>query len=268
MVAQDLDVLIPGDDGLPVRSVGGWVHQKAHYVDRYARMFATGMKYKWPQRAYVELFAGPGRSWDRDGHVYVDGSAIRALGAEFTDYVFVDLDREATAALAERSRRLGRAPCMIQGDCNEVIDQVIAAIPRTSLSLCFVDPTNWQVRFDTVTKLVSARKVDLLLTFMYSSMRRVELCDPPALTAFFGTDAWRNELRRPRWQQLDALLSLYSDKLEALRYLPSYSRRVILGNGRSWRYALVLFSRDHRGVDFWEKSIGGPAEDGQLSLAL
>src|SRR5665811_1084362 len=81
---------VPAKDGLPARQVGPWVERKAHYVDYYADMFATGMK-KWPRRAYVELFAGTGVSWDYGHRVEIDGSAVRALRRDFTEYVFVDL---------------------------------------------------------------------------------------------------------------------------------------------------------------------------------
>ena len=78
--------------------------RKDHYVDRFAAIFGNGMKKKSPARGYIELFAGPGESFDRARRVFVPGSAIRALRQNFTHYAFVDIDPIATNALRERIR--------------------------------------------------------------------------------------------------------------------------------------------------------------------
>jgi three-Cys-motif partner protein len=238
------DELVPGDDGLPARVVGPWVDRKAYYVDRYARMFATGMKNRWPRRAYVELFAGPGQSWESEGDRFVAGSPIRSLERDFTDRTFVEMNPIAAAALTERLRAAGRAATVLIGDCNGEIGRVVDSIPAGALTLAFVDPTNWQVRFETIVTLVTTRKVDLLVTFMYGSMKRVAKGNPPALTAFFGTPDWKAQLGQPRWAVLDGLASLYNSQLEPYGYLPSYTRRIIVPNTKNVpMYALILFSR-------------------------
>lgn len=259
--------LVQGDDGLPARDVGGWEDRKAYYVDRYSHLFAQGMKNKWPRRAYIELFAGPGRCWNRETGEFSEGSAIRALSAPFTDYVFVDQKKRVAATLDERVSRLGKTATVIEGDCNEAIGQVIASIPPRALTLAFVDPTNWQVRLDTIRTLATSRKADLLFTFMHGSMKRVERHDPAALTAFFGTPDWKQRLGGASWEVLDDLASLYNDQLAPLGYLPSYSRREIVKVGKNVPlYALILFSRHPRGVEFWTKALSGPTENGQQQM--
>src|SRR2546423_911392 len=94
-------------DGMPAREVGPWVDRKAYFVDRYAEMFATGMKNLWARRTYVELFAGSGMSYDRARRNFIEGSALRALRSDFTDFVFVDIDPVAVAALDVRLDRRG-----------------------------------------------------------------------------------------------------------------------------------------------------------------
>jgi three-Cys-motif partner protein len=258
--------LIEGDDGLPVRVVGPWVNRKVYYVDRAADILTRGMSGKW-RLAYVELFAGPGRSWDRGHHAFLDGSAIRALEKPFRDYVYVDIDPDATAALTERVRRRGGSAVIFTGDCNDVIKDVRARLPDPGLTLAFIDPTSWQIRFDTVEQLVADRRVDLLMTFTAGFMKRVGHYEAASLTAFFGTDEWRSALGRPRWERVAALVELYNSRLRALGYLPSAARGVTVRNTRGApMYQLVLFSRNPRGIDFWEKAIGGPTETGQYPL--
>lgn len=258
-------------DGLPARSVGRWVERKDHYVDRFAAIFGNGMKNKWPARGYIELFAGPGQSFDRARHVFVPGSAIRALRQNFTHYAFVDIDPIATNALRERIRILGReavAP-VIQGDCNAAVGAIRGAIPANALSLAFVDPTNWQVRLSTIEALVKDRPVDLLMTFHAGSMLRMEQLANDDLDAFFGTDEWGEVLRGPRRERVAALLALYNRQLEPFGYLPSSTERVHVKNSRNVAmYELVVFSKNQRGIDFWRKAMAGVDESGQSSLGL
>lgn len=257
---------VEAPDGLPARVVGPWVTRKVYYVDRHATIFATGMSGKWEHRGYVELFAGPGCSFDRVRREFVAGSAIRALERHFTHYAFVDIDRQATTALEERIRRLGKqavAPVFLR-DCNEAVAQIRDAIPADALTLAFVDPTSWQVKLSTVAALVQDRVVDLLMTFHAGSMRRMARVPARDLDAFFGTGEWREALKRPRWERVDALLGLYNRQLESLGYLPSSTYRVPVKNRPNVAmYELVVFSRHARGVDFWRKAIAGADESGR-----
>jgi len=49
------------DDGLYMSEVGRWSKRKYHFLGNYLNMFSTGMKNKWPERHYVDLFSGPVR---------------------------------------------------------------------------------------------------------------------------------------------------------------------------------------------------------------
>jgi hypothetical protein len=49
------------DDGLPVIEVGPWAEKKYGLVQLYQELFATGMKNKWQNLIYVDLFSGPGK---------------------------------------------------------------------------------------------------------------------------------------------------------------------------------------------------------------
>jgi hypothetical protein len=51
--------LLP-NDGLPCREVGRWTEVKHRLVSLYATLFSSGMKSKWQNRTYIELYAGAG----------------------------------------------------------------------------------------------------------------------------------------------------------------------------------------------------------------
>ncbi len=46
------------NDGLPCPDVGSWAETKYRLLGLYDELFSTGMKYKWDQRVYIDLYAG------------------------------------------------------------------------------------------------------------------------------------------------------------------------------------------------------------------
>jgi three-Cys-motif partner protein len=260
---------VGGPDGLPARVVGPWVERKVYYVNRYASMFATAMRKRWAEIDYVELFAGPGFSFGKGGVGFIEGSALQALSAPFGRYIYVDMDPMATGALQQRLNAVqpGRPWDVITGDCNDVIADVATLIPRNALTLAFVDPTGWQVRLDSIERLVHDRPVDLLFTFHAGYMRRMWYADAPKLTAFFGTGQWRAVKNASPHQRVVSLVDLYNQALTRFGYLPGSSQHLVsVRNTRgALMYVLVLFSRNALGLEFWRKTIGGSAS-GQLAL--
>src|SRR2546426_11263598 len=94
---------LDGDNRI-ARCVGHWSEDKLFYMRRYAGIFSTGMKNKWENRVYVDLFSGPGRSRVRPYGTFVNGSPLVALQLPFTHYFFCDLAADCTAALQDRIR--------------------------------------------------------------------------------------------------------------------------------------------------------------------
>lgn len=248
----------PGPDGLPARIVGGWVDRKVHFVDRYVHLFATGMSRRWPHRAYVELFSGPGLSWDRSHKRFIKGSPLRALDADITDYCFIDADPWAAVALHRRiTSRPGLQGNVVIGDCNDAASFVREHVPANALTLAFVDPTTWQIRLDSLSQLVDGRRVDLIVTFQVGAMLRVRKLKVPALDAFFGTDEWRPIANGPPGSRLTGLLQLYNRQLMGLGYLSGAEKNAVLvkNSKHAVIYALLLFTHHNRGYDFWRKAI-------------
>src|SRR4051812_2275782 len=85
------DELRVAADGLPARVVQAHNAHKAHYIQRYAHTVAIAMKNKWPHRAYIDTYAGPGICWVEGTGAFVLGSPLIARNASpnFTHHVFV-----------------------------------------------------------------------------------------------------------------------------------------------------------------------------------
>lgn len=50
------------DDGLVAPEVGSWAETKYRLLALYDELFSMGMKHKWDQRVYIDLYAGAGYS--------------------------------------------------------------------------------------------------------------------------------------------------------------------------------------------------------------
>ena len=64
--------LVAEDDGLPCPDVGSWAEKKYRLLSLYDELFSTGMKNKWDQRVYIDLYAGA-------GYARVKGKKKRAM---------------------------------------------------------------------------------------------------------------------------------------------------------------------------------------------
>ena len=92
------------DDGLPCPQVGSWSETKYRLVRLYDSLFATGMKFKWDRRVYVDLYAGAGYNRIRNTDKILIGSPLLALTVPdpFDKYIFCEKDEELLAALQVR----------------------------------------------------------------------------------------------------------------------------------------------------------------------
>jgi len=127
-------------DGLPIRCVGHWAKDKYFYLGRYFEIFSSAMKDKWKgELYYIDLFAGCGKCRVRDTEEEIDGSALMALSVKylFKKYFLVELVPSTANVLKKRIEKSSSRDRVniIQGDCNEKIDEIIKEIPHRSLQL-------------------------------------------------------------------------------------------------------------------------------------
>jgi three-Cys-motif partner protein len=260
------------NDGLACPEVGKWAEEKHGLVSFYAKLFSTGMKDKWDERVYIELYAGSGYSKIRDTSRTIAGSPIQALTLEhpFDKYIFCEKrskDLDALKLRAEKAAPLAKV-AYILGDCNQRVDDILSEIPPHSpthrvLSLCFVDPYDIGIKFETLGKL-SKKYVDflVLLALYMDANRNVDNYvkdETVKIDEFLGSHTWRE---RWRTRLLDGipfpqfLAEEFSNSMETLRYQsqPFYKMKPVAIPELNVRlYRLALFSRNARAYDFWDK---------------
>lgn len=285
MTCTTHDYLEPQDDGLPMRPAGPWVAEKLDYLERYIDIFETSMHGKpWRKRHYIDLFAGPGKCRvSETGAVHL-GSPLLALTTPhpFTDYSFVDMDRDNISALQQRcsiSPLHDRVQCLV-GDSNTIVQEIVDRIRRadeqsvpgqwSSLNLAFLDPEGLELRWETVETLAQARRMDLIIHYPQGGLNRnmgkaLNEEKPTAVDLFFGGAEWRGIYGE--WQSKQTrsgihrlLMDHYKEKLRDLGYADAF-RDDEVGDEPLMRNAKrkaplyrLLFASKHRlGHEFWHK---------------
>ncbi|MBZ5628204.1 MAG: three-Cys-motif partner protein TcmP [Acidobacteriia bacterium] len=258
------------DDGLPCAEVGAWAELKYRLFVLYASLFSKGMKYKWDERVYIDLYAGAGFSRVRGTTKIIAGSPILALTVDdpFDKYIFCEQDPQLLSALRERTARIAPASnvAYIPGDCNSRIDDILAQIPpasreHTVLGLCFVDPFGIGIKFDTLRRL-STRYLDflcLLAVYMDANRNYARYLseDSRKVDEFLGSADWRQ-----KWTSVQAqgayfpkfLAEEFAASMKSLEYIPPplYTMKEVRSDEKNLRlYYLALFSRDERAYEFW-----------------
>jgi three-Cys-motif partner protein len=256
---------ILASDGLPARLTGHWVHEKKYYLSRYLDIMTHGVGKKWGAKlAYIDLFAGPGRSVIRGTGEEVEGSPVLALKYDFARYVFVDKP-EVLSSLKTRLNSHDKSSqiVFVEGDCNEVIAKVVLASPADHLGLAFIDPTGLQMQFRTVQRLVHGRKIDLLMTLQFGmgikrNLHQYIRAESGTLTGFLGNANWREDASAggSASQVVRRITTRYMRQLRDMGYHTFRDREIEIRNDQNvFLYFMAFASRHLLGGRFWREAI-------------
>jgi len=265
-----------GEDELPVQCVGPWAKEKHNYLTRYIEATA-GPRSKFvlssPEHprpggaAFIDLFAGPGRSRiDKTGE-FINGSPLIAAEhsqVPFTKLIYCELDEENVHALSSRTRKYGDRVTIISGDCIDNIDRVVSAVPEHGLNFALVDPFGPKgLRWKVLQKLGQLKRMDFLIHFPTNSIKR-NFHNPIDIDAIVGTSDWRIEIRDA--QHVTGLFEYLRKSLIGIGYSDENVRSLAIKNdNNAILYHLIYATKDKLGNKIWE-SIAKTDARGQRSL--
>ena len=270
-------------DGMPIRCVGQWAEQKIYLLNQYFGIFAQGMKNKWTEINYIEIFSGPGRCIDRQCGAEFDGTALSILQQSAAQYIknalFFDYDTTVVDVLNKRIEQLGctNAAAFI-GDYNNprsICDIISKRISQTSsLNLVLLDPTDCSVPFELLVQLKrTIKNIDIIINVATGTdfNRNIPMAFNDRERAlkycrFLGNDDFftspQNEYLK-NTKQYDLLRERfresYKQSLEKLGYKHFRLHHIE-------HYYDILFAAGHpKATQFWDMAQAIPY-DGQRSL--
>jgi three-Cys-motif partner protein len=257
----------PTEDGLPILGIRPHSLAKLEAVARFSNAYSTALK-NAGGRAYVDLFAGPGVLRNAVSKQLAWGTPQIPLQCPvpFDDLVLVERDTESADALTSRVRlraRRGEHVTVINDAAEAAIDDVITKIPRRSFALALVDPFRIEFSLDAVHRLVTARRVDLIMLFAdgMDLKRNLELAmsgDPahaPRFDSAFGGADWRDLVVRgePAGRSAGKLRELYLERLRSVGFT-HFGKPFLVKNSRGPEvYQLLYATRADLGVKIWNE---------------
>lgn len=265
---SDAPRIVP-TDGLFTPEIKRHSLEKIRLHNRYARIFASSMRRKWPQLAYVGLYSGAGHARVFGTEDIVETSALSVLRQPdpFTDYIYVDHDPVCVEALRRRLKLVqGNAKItVIQSDVNASVDAVRNALPSFSrdnglLSFCFADPFDLQLRFDTIRGLSDLRMDFLVLLMLGVDGRRNfhrYLSDPTStrIGDLIDCPTWREEYRA-NGNVIHFVLRKFDEAMQGLGYLSAANdaHPVKIAGMGVLQYVLAFYSKKSLGQHFWKET--------------
>lgn len=269
MNAQDK---LPAEaDGLLCGEVGRWAEDKYRLVGLYDELFATGMKQKWDNRVYIDLYAGTGYGQIRGTSTILKGSPILALTVQhpFDRYIFCEADRDNMAALQQRVALIAPHADVryVLGDCNAEVERICKLIPEASarntvLSLCFVDPFDFGIKFQTLRRL-SEFYIDFFVQlaigmdanraydhYVEGESSKID----EALGNVEWRERWKQFVHRDQFRRFLALE--FAKSMESLGYLPQqlHQMKLVRSDEKNLPlYYLALFSRHETAYTYWKQ---------------
>jgi three-Cys-motif partner protein len=215
----------------------------------------------FPQIAYIDGFAGPGRYSKGE-----DGSPVIALKIAIEQtkpgtrvlFLFVELDSERARVLQTIVDGIQRtADIRVKVAAGKTFEQAFEEFlafytkKRQSLppTFAFIDPFGWKgVPFSIVKQVMSYQSCEVLVTFMYEEINRFlsQGQQGENFDSFFGTPRWRdcNSIIEPHTRNR-FLHDLYVEQLRSTagaKYVRSFEMR----NGRDVTDYFLFYATNSR----------------------
>jgi three-Cys-motif partner protein len=259
-------------DGLYTPRVREWSLEKYKLVGGYCDIFTTGMKGKWDQLVYIDLFAGAGYATIKEsGKTYLSSALIAmSVPNPFAKYILCEENPERFCALSSRVERgfSHLDVTLINGDCNKVVEEIFRSIPafykgNTVLHFCFIDPYSLNINFRTIEILGRKKSIDfLILQALHMTANRnlkkfiQEENDRIAL--YLGDLQWREKYdsnsKKYSTDFVRFLADQYTRKMAEMNYIPEKNTHQIKSNIKNLPlYYLAFYSKHPTGIDYYKR---------------
>lgn len=186
------------------------------------------MKNKWPERHYIDLFAGAGYARIRGTGEVVETSTVIAAKVRdaFTRLHLCEANQSKSNALRTRLRPIEGRYSIHQGDANSLVGEILSGIAeRGTLCTCFVDPFGLNFHYETAKK-VATKQCDLIVLLpdhmdVVRNWKDYYEDNPNSnLDSFMGEAGWRTEFAREGNQGVASRFrERYTSRLRELGYL-------------------------------------------------
>lgn len=261
-------------DGLPVRCVGEWAYDKIYRLVQYFGIFAGGMSRKWLGLNYVEICSGPGRCITRNDRTEMDGTALAVIRSkQFSKLkkgIFIDASPRVVDILNQRIMALGKSDIAeaVEGDYSDApgLARILNRLPDSCLNLVFIDPTECDVPFTAIKRIVDRlQNADLIINVALGTDVTRNIV-PAILHSSHKTARGKYEtfLGSPGFCARPDVVELakLADHDDLRRKFAEAYHQKLRGEGYQFTdvcsvkhyYYLLFASRNAKGLEFWKEA--------------
>ena len=258
------------NDGLETPEIGCWGKEKYKLVGHYCNIFTSGMKSKWSNLVYIDLFTGAGIAKVKDEEMHLKTSSLIAASIpnKFTKYIVSDENEENIIALKARVQKYNKYEFskfhFINADCNKCIDDILRCIPKAKslLNFCFVDPFKFNVEFNTIRRIANIGRVDFLILLplqMAGNRNYHNYIDEnnKTIDKYIENDKWREPFLNgtiPKQQFVYFLAEQYDANMQSIGYKVKDLKKILIKNTKQVPiYYLAFYSKHDLGNKFFDE---------------
>jgi len=279
-------IIICDDDNLYIDEVRSWSEDKYSLLGGYCDIFTSGMKNKWDNLVYIDMFAGSGYARFKETRKIVKSSPLIALSIpnKFDKYIFCDIEEAKLSALKDRVELYYPYinTAYVVGDCNDKVDELLNEIPipstnNTVLTFCFADPYSLNLKFNTIKKLSKNgnQRIDfLILLALHMDANRNFIYyineNNNKIANFLDDDRWKSEFVDSSLTEnnfVQYLYNKYNENFKNLGYVkPENPFQIRSTDNNLPLYYLAFYSKHKRGNDFYKKIQKYSTKQGSLGF--
>jgi len=221
----------------PLHEMHAWTMLKLCFLKLYIqRIYTPIIKSYYQNMFYIDLFAGSGLNQFEDHSTLVPGSPIIAWTFAYRsfDYLYlVEKETKYSRPLEERMKLISLPEnfrIYHGGDANKEYLDIIGEIEETASShfFAFVDPYAFQLRWETLERLLTSRvRGDFLVLFQphYTAMQagsviKGRIKDARTLNELFGDEVWVEYIKDKHEageNMVKSVLEYYTRKIRRVR---------------------------------------------------
>jgi three-Cys-motif partner protein len=246
--------------------VGRWVPERKHTLIAKWLVGTQHARAGWKSHVFIDPFCGPGRILVRGEPSTRHGGAVLAwrqsqqTKAPFTQMFIGDIQSDRVNACELRLKHFGANVRPFPGAALDTSKQMVAAIPRGTLALAYLDPYNLKyLSFEIIRSIAALKRVDLAVNF--STMDLDRNVDVEIERGRFDDVApgWKNVAQgRSRASLHHAFFDYWRGLVSELGFKYSDQMPWVFNEGNRGIYRMVFFSRHPMPIGVWGDIAKGP----------
>ncbi|HAH19393.1 MAG: hypothetical protein A2Y00_09715 [Omnitrophica WOR_2 bacterium GWF2_43_52] len=170
----------------------------ADYIDKWIKIVG-----KYNKLNFIDGFGGIGGYKDKEGKLFY-GSPV--LVCQAIERIALKNSRDINVIIVDESKehleniqkildysKIKIKPFMVDKDFDETINNVISTVKNIAPTFVFIDPFGFKIKMETLKKIMSVEKSEILLNFMFTRINQF-LSAPRVENVYndlFGGNGWQ-----------------------------------------------------------------------------